>query len=130
LAQVPFAAFRWETPPINTATLNRVFEFVLLDSPGLARTDDPTTFARHFTTTDADDGIVVFKNLGRDATLVVSSPPGPESAYGHLAAFTRQAPVSQNHALWRTVGATMQQRVEEQPGLKCKGTARLLHPSG
>ena len=52
LAQAPFTAFRWETPPINTATLNRAFEFVLLDSPGLARTADPVPFARHFATTD------------------------------------------------------------------------------
>src|SRR5262249_44402359 len=33
LADSPFSAFRWETPPITTATANRPFEFVLLDSP-------------------------------------------------------------------------------------------------
>ena len=32
LADSPFEAFRWETPPISTATANRPFEFVLLDS--------------------------------------------------------------------------------------------------
>src|SRR5262245_57219812 len=40
LAEAPFAAFRWETPPITTATANRPFEFVLLDSPGLATIPD------------------------------------------------------------------------------------------
>ena len=33
LSEAPFAAFRWETPAISTATANRPFEFVLVDSP-------------------------------------------------------------------------------------------------
>src|SRR5271170_6327539 len=48
LADAPFSAFRWETPPITTATANRPFEFVLLDSPGLARNPDADAFAEHF----------------------------------------------------------------------------------
>src|SRR3954471_6495811 len=48
LADAPFSAFRWETPPITTATAHRPFEFVLLDSPGLARKPDPDAFADHF----------------------------------------------------------------------------------
>ena len=115
LAQSPFEAFRWETPAWRSDLLERPFEFVLIDSPGLARAVDPVPFARHFDTQDAGEGIVVFDNLGRDATLVVPSPRGPDLAYGHLAAFTRRAPASQNHALWGTVGAAMQQRIGEQP---------------
>jgi hypothetical protein len=41
LADAPYSAFRWETPPVTDATLTRPFEFVLLDSPGLARHPDP-----------------------------------------------------------------------------------------
>src|ERR1044071_744664 len=37
LADAPFSAFRWETPPITAALVDRPFEFVLLDSPGLGR---------------------------------------------------------------------------------------------
>src|SRR5205823_659557 len=37
LADAPYTAFRWETPAVTTATLVQPFEFVLLDSPGLAR---------------------------------------------------------------------------------------------
>src|SRR5690349_25015855 len=48
LADAPFGAFRWETPPITTATANRPFEFVLLDSPGLVRNPDADAFAEHF----------------------------------------------------------------------------------
>ena len=48
LADAPYAAFRWETPPITCATAERPFEFVLLDSPGLARTPDREAFAEYF----------------------------------------------------------------------------------
>ena len=110
LADAPFAAFRWETPPITMATANRPFEFVLLDSPGLARTPDANAFAEHFGDA-APGGVVEFPNLGKDAIMVVPCPNGPLSAYGHLGAFVRQAPEPQKHALWAVVGATMERRL-------------------
>ena len=88
LSDAPFSAYRWETPPITRDLVDRPFEFVLLDSPGLARTPDTRAFADHFTADDSNDGIVAFPNLGGDAMLVVPSPRAPASAYGHLAAFT------------------------------------------
>ena len=113
LKDVPFSAYRWETPPVTARTVRRPFEFVLLDSPDLARPPDAGAFTAHFS--DADAKVVVFENIGKDATLVVPSPRGPAAAYGHLAAFTRQAPESQNHALWQTVGEAMQQRLADRP---------------
>ena len=115
LSDVPFSAYRWETPAVTTDTINRAFEFAILNTPALARTPDPIPFARHFAAADSKADIVVFENLGKDATLVVPSPRGPAPSYGHLAAFTRQASASQNHALWRTVGETMQRQITERP---------------
>lgn len=115
LSEVPFAAYRWETPPVTADTVDRAFEFVILNSPGLDLPSDPSPFAEYFTDTNANAGIVVFDNLGNDATLVAPSPRGPASAYPHLAAFTRQAPASQNHALWRTVGETMRDQLSDRP---------------
>lgn len=114
LAEAPFSAFRWETPPITTATANRPFEFVLLDSPGLARNPDVEAFAEHFSGVAAG-GVVEFPNLGKDAVMVVPCPNGPLSAYGHLGAFVRQAPEPQRHALWELVGAAMQRRLGTKP---------------
>jgi hypothetical protein len=114
LADAPFAAFRWETPPITTATANRPFEFVLLDSPGLASNPDAEAFAEHFRG-GAPGGVVEFPNLGKDAILVVPCPNGPLSAYGHLGGFVRQAPGPQKHALWQRVGAAMQRRLGTKP---------------
>src|SRR5262245_25729551 len=90
LADVPFTAFRWETPPISDSTVYRPFEFVLLDSPGLARRPDPDAFATHFRGATKHQNVVSVSNLGKDATLVVPCPVGPSSAYGHLAAFVRE----------------------------------------
>jgi uncharacterized protein DUF6940 len=110
LAGAPFTAFRWETPPVTDATATRAFEFVLLDSPGLERRPEPAAFAEHFGS-DSDASVVVFSNLGGDAILIVPRPMAAPSAYGHLAAFVRQAPEAQRQALWQAVGDTMARRL-------------------
>jgi hypothetical protein len=110
LADSPFSAFRWETPPITTMAANRPFEFVLLDSPGLAGSPEPVAFAEHFRDA-AEGGVVEFANLGKDAILVVPCPCGPVSAYGHIGALVRNAPEPHRHALWRLVGTAMQRRL-------------------
>jgi hypothetical protein len=94
LAGSQFSAFRWETPPVTAATLAQPFEFVLLDSPGLARRPDAQAFAEHFGSAK-DSEVVVFSNLGNDAIMVVPCPIAVPSAYGHLAAFVREAPEQQ-----------------------------------
>jgi hypothetical protein len=114
LADAPFAAFRWETPPITSATLSRPFELVLLDSPGLAQRPDSEAFAEHFDSA-SEAGVVTFPNLGGDAILVVPCPRAALSAYGHLAAFIREAPESQRHALWQAVGEAIARRVGVRP---------------
>lgn len=114
LADSPFPAFRWETPPITAATASRPFEFVLLDSPELAREPDADAFAEHFRE-GVPEGVLEFPNLGKDAIMVVPCPSGPLSAYGHLGVFVRQAPESQKHALWKFVGAAMQRRLSAKP---------------
>lgn len=113
LVDVPFTAFRWETPPVTIETLSRPFEFVVLDSPDLAGHPDPEAFAEHFGRTESD--VIVFPNLGRDATMIVPCPIHNATAYAHLAAFVRLAPVSQRDALWQSVGETLNKRVGARP---------------
>ena len=114
LADAPFAAFRWETPPITAATATRPFEFVLLESPELLVPPDAAAFAQHFKAAPKL-GAVEFANLGRDAVLIAPCPGGPHLAYAHLAAFARQAPEAQRHALWQLVGAASQRRLSAKP---------------
>jgi hypothetical protein len=115
LSSAPYSAFRWETPPVSEPTLIREFEFVLLDCPALERSPDVAAFAAHFGDERADDKVVTFANLGRDAVLVVPSPSGTMDSYAHLAAFIRKAPVAQRHSLWIAVSNAMRSRVSQQP---------------
>jgi hypothetical protein len=115
LADAPFSAFRWETPPITTLSAGRPFEFVLLDSPELASHPDPDAFAEHFCDPAGSKDVVSFPNLNNDSILVVPCPRGPLSAYGHIDAFVREAPDAQKHALWRLVGELMQRRLGLRP---------------
>ncbi|MGC3972659.1 MAG: hypothetical protein QM775_36540 [Pirellulales bacterium] len=113
LKQAPYEAYRWETPGVTSAALGRPFEFVQLDSPGLAARPDRKAFAEHYA--GAVDGIVTFANLSGDATLVVPAPPTAAASYGHLAAFLRNAQPSQSDALWQHVGEAMARRISEKP---------------
>ncbi len=116
LADAPYGAYLWETPPITRLTSTRAFEFVLVDSPALARLiPDPDAFASHFEATDAGQGVAVFPNLGGDAFLVAPTPQAPLIKYTHLAAFARAAPAEQQHAFWRTVGSTVADRLADRP---------------
>ena len=114
LAASPFSAFRWETPPVTTSTAAQEFEFVLLNSPGLARHPDAEAFAEHFVD-DTNRGIAIVPNLGGDAILIIPRAIAADSCYGHLASFVREAPRWQQQALWQAVAETMKRRVGRRP---------------
>ena len=114
LADTSMPAYFWETPPVTKATVDREFEFVLIDSPKLADIEpDPSDFNKHFES--ATEEVVAFPNLGNDALLVVPCPITDILASTHLANFVREAPKSQQHLLWSTVGRSLQQRLDRQP---------------
>ncbi len=116
LADAPYQAYLWETPPITTESSNRPFEFVLVDSPRLAGpAPDPQAFASHFDATDPGQEVAVFTNLGGDALLIAPTPQAPDKSYPRLAAFVRSAPNQQLHAFWRSVGSTLAERLSRRP---------------
>lgn len=115
LSSVPFNAFRWETPPVTTTSIDRKFECVLIDSPGLLKMPDVAAFSNYFKSHTVDDGVAVFPNLGNDAIMVVPCPVATDSAYGHIGAFLRNAPEHQRHSLWQTVGKVMASCLSAKP---------------
>ena len=115
LADSPFAAFRWETPAVVQTNLDRPFEFVVLDSPGLATRPVRHSFADQFRLARQDESVVTFANLGKNAVLVAPCPVGADDAYAHLGDFVRYAPAAQRSQLWQQVGEAMAQRVSERP---------------
>lgn len=115
LRQSPFGAFFWETPPVTTDTVDRNFEFVLVDSPILARVaPDPSPFQAQFAARRGEE-VITFSNLGGDAVLVVPAPVASADCYPNLARFLRHAPSSQVDSLWRSVGQAMQERLGSRP---------------
>jgi len=112
LAELPFVAFRWETPPMTTARLDKSFECVAVDDPALDVEPDPSPFAEHLRD---DRPVVRFANLGGDAEMVVPCRRDGTAAYGHIAAFVRRAPPEQQRALWRAVSKAMSERLGERP---------------
>ncbi len=116
LADAPFSAYFWETPPVTRTTINREFEFVLVDSRSLAGVHtDEQAFANHFASAKPGESVIEFPNLGGDATLVVPCPREPSSAYSQISAFARKAPDDQQHQLWSMVGAALERRLSAQP---------------
>lgn len=112
LAGVSYPAYRWETPGVTKETLDRPFEFVVLESAGLERAADPQAFAEHF---QPEKSIVSFANLNNDAVMIVPCPAGDLSAYTHLASFVRRAPDTQRHALWQRVAEEAMRRIGAKP---------------
>jgi hypothetical protein len=116
LADAPFPSYFLETPPVTSETIDREFEFVLVDSQQLAgvSTDRPA-FSSHFESAPNGTFVIEFSNLGGDASLVVPCPGEPLSAYSQISSFARQAPEAQQHALWKLVGTALRRRLGAQP---------------
>jgi hypothetical protein len=115
LAAAPFTAYFWETPSVTRETVDRPFEFVLVDSPRLvAVRPDVGAFAEHFTPA-GEPSVVTFANISGDAVLVAPCPRGPLDVYPHLAAFARGGPLAQQQALWRRVGEAVAERLSDRP---------------
>jgi len=117
LAAATFSAFRWETPAVTTSTLDRAFEFVLVNSPSLSRPVDQHAFRNQFEAA-GHASVLTFSNLSGDATMVAPAPVDPAddfAAYGHLAAFVRSAPAEQQQALWKATGDALHAAVNDDP---------------
>lgn len=114
LAAAPYTAFRWETPPICASTVDRPFEFVLLDSPRLERAADFGAFEAPFAG-DPQASVLAFRNLSGDAELIVPGPRAAATAYCHFAAFIRHAPVDQQHALWQLTAQVVGRQLGRAP---------------
>ena len=119
LADAPFSAFFWETPGIQKSTsknrentVERPFEFVITDSPILERAKSDKEPFEAFFDSKTNREVVAFDNLGGDALLVVPCPIGFETNYTHIANFVRDASPTQITAVWKQVGKSIVERLE------------------
>lgn len=115
IAESPLEAFFWETPPVSDRTLDRSFEYVLVESRSLSGLkSDPSPFKSHFSS-KRTESVLTFPNLGGNAVLVVPVPLADEACYTHLASFLRKAPTRQVDAFWQSAGRAMQDRMSSAP---------------
>ncbi|MFW6157485.1 MAG: DUF6940 family protein [Balneolaceae bacterium] len=115
LSNVPVPAWQWETPPVTTSAIDRPFEFVIHNSPGIDLPPDPGPFQSYFHSTGLDEPVAVFNNLGNDARLIAPKPAGEGRNYSHIGVFIEEAPMKQQHALWRTVGQVTEELISDKP---------------
>lgn len=112
MADAPFDAYFWETPPALEARKAEPFEFILADSQALASmAPDCVAFAEHFRDGEA---VTSFWNLGRDAYLIAPDH-SKGHPYPHLAAFGRTAPMAVQHEFWRAVGDAVTEYLSDRP---------------
>ena len=64
---------------------------------------DDSDFAEHLI--EAEGPVASFRNIGGDAVLVVPKRISAVDCYAHMAAFVREGPREQQHALFQLVGA-------------------------
>lgn len=126
LREIPFQAYRWESPPVTTATMDRAFEFVAIDDSYLDRPASRAAFVDHLRHAPPATAIT-FPNLGADAILVVptsnlspalghADAASPEcGSYCHLGEFTNNASDEEQHRLWQLVGSTLLKRIDARP---------------
>lgn len=107
-------AYRWETPPVTTNSIDRPFEFILNEYSSLKMRPDLGVFNPYFKDADSATDVMAFPNPSKTATLVVPRQIAEPTAYPHLAAFLRQAPPQQIHSLWQCVATTIRQKLSER----------------
>lgn len=113
LKEAPFPAYFWEQKAMTLSSLDTPYEFVLVNSPSLARVSaDRNSFAQKF---NPGSSVVSFKNLGRDASLIVPCPLDSLIDYPHLASFIRTAPEEQIQDFWKEVSQTYEADLGESP---------------
>ncbi|MDZ7659675.1 DUF6940 family protein [Fodinibius sp.] len=112
LANLPFRAYHWETPPVTKHSLNKSFEFVVSQTPGINLPPDPEPFQQYF---QPGKKVAVFDNLGGDAKLIAPTSTEQDLNYSHIGVFTDNAPREQQLALWQTVGKVTKDSISDQP---------------
>ncbi len=116
LADASYEAYFWETPPVTRRTVDRPFQFAVVESSQHSRVHpEPDAFRSHFASSEVEQTVLTFPNLGGDALLVVPRPLGPLPAYAHLGVFVREAPATQIHALWQAAGAALESQIGTRP---------------
>lgn len=115
LKEAPFDAFFWENKSVRNSNLQQTYEFVLVGTNAFKhKSPNPNPFQSYFST-DKNNKVVSFHNLGKNARLVVPCPSNSSNeVYTHLGAFVKNAPYAQINLFWQKIGLEMDRRMSEK----------------
>lgn len=110
-----YGAFFWETPPITKSTLKKTFEYMIINSTALVKKKpNSTRFDNYIANGKGKNEVRVFKNLGKDATMIVPCQYGKDAnVYTHFAVFLRNAPTEQIPVLWSQLASAIENTLKE-----------------
>lgn len=112
LQEVPFAAFFWENKSVNATTLAQRYEFVIVGTNAFnGKQPNLKPFETYFS---AQEEVVTFPNLGKNAQLVVPCPRHSKEIYTHLGSFIRNAPYPQIDVFWKKIGLKMLEQINKK----------------
>ena len=117
-----FPGYFWECVPVSSNTINKPFEFALVNSGALNNIkQNYSSFQEHFRKS-SDNQVVSFQSFSGD-TLIVPVPKG--SDYKNINKFTENTQSEQWEALWQKVGEKMEENL-----INANGATRWLSTAG
>ena len=119
-ASVEFPGYFWECIPVSSNTIDKPFEFVLVNSGAINNIrQDYSSFQEKFR---GNNDVVSFSSFSGD-TLIVPVPKG--SDYKNINKFAENTRLEQWEALWQKVGEKMEENL-----ISANGSTRWLSTSG
>ena len=112
LIKLNYQAFYWEHPALKKEFLNKKYECILQRSKPLERLQvNESAFKKYIF---LEEGAVDFRNLGKDARLVIPTKKSEQDIYNHLGRFIRLAEEKQLIELFQLVGKTILEELDRQ----------------
>jgi len=119
-ASVEFPGYFWECIPVSSNTIDKEFEFVLVNSGALNNIrQDYSSFQEKF---GRNNDVVSFASFSGD-TLIVPIPKNTD--YKNITKFTNNASGEQWGSFWQKVGEKMEENL-----ISAGGSTRWLSTSG
>lgn len=115
LLKLNFQAFYWEHPALKTAFLEKPYECILQRSRPLEHLSiNETAFQSHLF---LKEKVADFRNLGKDARLVIPTKKTDQEIYNHFGKFLRLAEEEQVIEFFQRVGKIIIEEIGQQESI-------------
>lgn len=112
LIQFGFEAFYWEHPALKKEFLHQPYECTVQRSQPLEQLPINERAFKDYI--HSEEQVVDFRNIGKDARLVVPTKQTNQAIYNHLGRFIRLAAQQQIIATFNRIGSTVLEEIDQQ----------------